>query len=130
MPFGDKTGPNGMGPRTGRGLGYCSRFNSPGFTKGTPRGGRGFGRGFGRGRGPGFGRGYRNRYYPRGPRFYSASEDYPTQKTQSQQTRPQLTKEEEVRALKDEERAIESEIEELKSGLEEIKERIKDLESE
>ncbi|NPA39927.1 MAG: DUF5320 domain-containing protein, partial [Thermodesulfobacteria bacterium] len=24
MPWGDRTGPLGMGPRTGRGLGYCS----------------------------------------------------------------------------------------------------------
>ena len=49
MPFGDGTGPNGLGPRTGRGLGYCVGYNSPGFTRGTPRGRAGFGRGFGRG---------------------------------------------------------------------------------
>lgn len=42
MPGGDRTGPTGMGPMTGRGLGYCS-----GFT--------GFGR-FARGRERGFGR--------------------------------------------------------------------------
>jgi len=46
MPWGDRTGPLGMGPRTGRGLGFCSGFNSPGFTKGP---GWGFGRGWGRG---------------------------------------------------------------------------------
>lgn len=54
MPRGDKTGPDGNGPRTGRGLGYCSGYDSPGFTKGVPRGGAGYGRGFGRG----YGRGY------------------------------------------------------------------------
>ncbi len=53
MPWGDRTGPLGMGPRTGRGLGYCGGFNSPGFTKGPGWGrGRGWrwrfwGRGFG-----------------------------------------------------------------------------------
>ena len=63
MPWGDRTGPLGLGPRTGRGLGFCSGFNSPGFTKGPGWGfgkgwGRGFGRGWGRGRrGFGFGRG-------------------------------------------------------------------------
>jgi len=58
MPWGDGTGPMGMGPRTGRGLGYCSGFNSPGFVKGPGWGfGRGFGWGWGRGRGFGWGRG-------------------------------------------------------------------------
>ncbi len=40
MPLGDGTGPNGMGPRTGRGLGYCNGYNSPRYLKGY---GRGFG---------------------------------------------------------------------------------------
>lgn len=31
MPRGDKTGPTGKGPMTGRGLGYCSGSNMPGF---------------------------------------------------------------------------------------------------
>ena len=31
MPGGDRTGPLGLGPRTGRGLGYCSGYNRPGF---------------------------------------------------------------------------------------------------
>ncbi len=51
MPFGDGSGPGGMGPRTGRGFGYCSDFPHPGFAVG-----RGFGRGMGRGPGRGFGR--------------------------------------------------------------------------
>ncbi|MFB6217257.1 MAG: DUF5320 domain-containing protein, partial [Candidatus Aenigmatarchaeota archaeon] len=50
MPFGDRTGPRGEGPKTGRGFGYCSCFETPGYSKGMPRGGgRGFGRGLGRG---------------------------------------------------------------------------------
>lgn len=57
MPSGDRTGPEGTGPRTGRGLGYCNGNNSPGYTRGIPRGGGGFGRGYGRGLGRGFGRG-------------------------------------------------------------------------
>ncbi|HDI03093.1 MAG TPA: hypothetical protein ENF67_00955 [Candidatus Pacearchaeota archaeon] len=31
MPFGDGTGPLGLGPGTGRGLGYCRGFGVPGF---------------------------------------------------------------------------------------------------
>ncbi|MGB9822416.1 MULTISPECIES: DUF5320 domain-containing protein [Thermodesulfovibrio] len=45
MPWGDRTGPLGAGPRTGRGLGYCSGFATPGYMNPAP------GRGLGRGRG-------------------------------------------------------------------------------
>jgi hypothetical protein len=63
MPAGNRTGPWGLGPRTGRGLGYCSGYRAPGFVfpgagLGFGRGlgmGSGFGRGMGRGRGRGFG---------------------------------------------------------------------------
>ncbi|HEX9902957.1 MAG TPA: DUF5320 domain-containing protein [Acidobacteriota bacterium] len=60
MPRGDQTGPWGLGPRTGRGLGLCSGFRAPGFMYPGPGlgMGRGFGRGFGRGMGLGRGRGF------------------------------------------------------------------------
>ena len=61
MPFGDGTGPRGLGPMTGRGAGYCAGFGMPGFTNPVPGGGyglgRGWGRGLGRGRGLGVGMG-------------------------------------------------------------------------
>ena len=75
MPFGDKKGPDGRGPKTGRGLGDCGGYETPGSTKDFNRqfAGRGFGGGGrggfggggrgsgGRGRGgPGFG-GHRGR---------------------------------------------------------------------
>ena len=53
MPGGDRTGPAGYGPMTGRGFGYCAGSPTPGFTRGW---GRGFG--WGRGRGRGWGRGW------------------------------------------------------------------------
>lgn len=58
MPFGDRTGPRGQGPRTGRGAGFCSGFAAPGFLN--------------RGAGPGFfgwgggGRGWRNWFHATG----------------------------------------------------------------
>ncbi|MCK4311107.1 MAG: DUF5320 family protein [Candidatus Cloacimonetes bacterium] len=70
MPRGDRTGPGGMGPMTGRAAGYCAGYDVPGFA--NPVGGRGgfgrgmgYGYGFGRGygRGFGFGRGYGIGYY-------------------------------------------------------------------
>jgi len=56
MPRGDRTGPRGMGSRTGRGLGFCSGYGQPGYMSSAPTAGFGGGRGFGRG-GQGFGNG-------------------------------------------------------------------------
>ncbi|MFW6055865.1 MAG: DUF5320 domain-containing protein [Chloroflexota bacterium] len=74
MPWGDGTGPAGMGPMTGRGVGYCSGYGAPGFY--SAPGGRGWWREFrgatpgpygpyaGYGAAPwyGFGRGGRRRF--------------------------------------------------------------------
>ena len=58
MPYGDHKGPLGQGPKTGRGLGYCSGNDRPGAEVDTARGlGRGLGKGMGRGRGAGRGMG-------------------------------------------------------------------------
>jgi len=72
MPAGDRTGPSGMGPMTGRGAGYCGGYDAPGYASPVP--GRGFGMGWGRGWGGGWGRGggrgggwgWRNMYYATG----------------------------------------------------------------
>lgn len=58
MPGGDRTGPMGFGPMTGRGLGYCAGYAMPGYA--NPAGA--WGSGFGRGRG----RGWRFRYWATG----------------------------------------------------------------
>lgn len=62
MPGGDRTGPQGMGPMTGRAAGYCAGYDSPAYAN------PGFGRGYriGRGYGGGGGRGRRNMYYATG----------------------------------------------------------------
>ncbi|MBN2184909.1 MAG: DUF5320 domain-containing protein [Candidatus Krumholzibacteriota bacterium] len=56
MPGGDRRGPGGEGPMTGRGLGYCSGNSLPGSAA------DGFGRGMGMRRGAGFGGGRMNRF--------------------------------------------------------------------
>ena len=62
MPRGDRTGPAGMGPMTGRGAGFCEGNGTAGYMNnaGTYGGGRGLGggRGFGGGLGRGPGRGF------------------------------------------------------------------------
>ncbi|MCD6177011.1 MAG: DUF5320 domain-containing protein [Candidatus Cloacimonetes bacterium] len=57
MPRGDRTGPNGNGPMTGRGMGYCAGNDRPGYYENDQNYGRGFGGGFRRGGGRGFGGG-------------------------------------------------------------------------
>ena len=69
MPRGDRTGPAGEGPKTGRGMGYCTGNEHPGYMNIHPNWYGGYGRrfrggfGFGRGAGVGFRHGYGN-YYP------------------------------------------------------------------
>ena len=68
MPRGDKTGPRGDGPMTGRGAGFCGGAGYPGHAN------RGIGIGSGRwkaralrfGRGGAGGCGYRHRYFETG----------------------------------------------------------------
>jgi hypothetical protein len=55
MPTGDRTGPLGLGPRSGHGAGYCGGAAAPGF----------FTRASGPGFGFGAGRGWRHRYWAR-----------------------------------------------------------------
>jgi hypothetical protein len=67
MARGDRTGPLGEGPRTGRGMGYCTGNEHPGYLNRNPNWGMGLGRGLRGGGGyrAGFGpgRGY-GQYYP------------------------------------------------------------------
>ncbi len=72
MPSGDRTGPVGQGPMTGRSSGFCSGYDTPGFAKGFGGGmGRGFRFGRGRGRGSGWGRNFRAGFAGLFPGFLS-----------------------------------------------------------
>ena len=62
MPGGDRTGPLGMGPMTGRAAGYCAGFQMPGFVNPMARWVYGFGTRGGRGGG----RGHRHWFYATG----------------------------------------------------------------
>jgi len=101
MPRGDRRGPDGMGPMTGRAMGFCNGFNSPGFTRGGGVG-RGFGRGFGRGRGMGMG-------YGRGRGFGGIA--YYDEPNCSQQSDPSLATPE---SIKEEISSVENYLKELK----------------
>jgi len=79
MPRGDRTGPAGMGPQTGRGMGLCSGYATPGYMNPAPGfgGGMGWGRGGGFGRGRGMGRGLRMGWanYAYGPAYPANPQD-------------------------------------------------------
>ena len=134
MPGGDRSGPAGEGPKTGRAAGYCSGYDAPGYMNPIP--GRGFGRGFGwgggfrgagrggvpwgggrgrawgGGRGPGWGGGF-------GPargygRFGSAPPWYP------EPYAAPITKEQEIEELK-------AQAAYFKDALEEIEKRVNEL---
>ncbi len=117
MPFGNGQGPAGQGPRTGRGLGYCSGYSSPGYTKSGFSGYSGWGRSLGW-FGRGGGRGWRNWYYATGlPGWQRAGRGYYPQT--SQQERDVLEQEknmisEEVKALEQQMKDVEKRIKELK----------------
>jgi hypothetical protein len=123
MPGGDRTGPAGMGPMTGRAAGFCAGYGVPGYM--NPVGGRGYG---GWGRGGGWGR--RNWFYATGlpgwaragygvPAWGGAVNPY----TYSGAPRvPGLTAQQELDALK-------GQAEYLEDSLEGIKKRMEELES-
>ena len=122
MPGGDRTGPAGMGPMTGRAAGYCAGYQTPGYA--NPVAGRGYGFG-GRGRG-GWGR--RNGFYATGlfgwQRFGAANPFVGNVPRGSGAFTgvPEITKEQELVYLKDQAQY-------LTGALDDIKKRIADLEA-
>ncbi len=120
MPGGDRTGPAGMGPMTGRAAGYCAGFSVPGYM--NPSGGRyaGVGRAFGGGFGRG--RGYRNWYYATGlpgwARYnmgYSAwggAVGYPFA--------PDLEPDQEKEMLKSQSEVLQKQLDEIKARMDEL----------
>ena len=100
MPRGDRTGPAGAGPMTGRAAGFCAGFNRPGFQN-MPGMGGGFGGGRGRAMRSGFG--FWNRPWP--------------------QVAPQAP------AACDEKESLKNEAAYLKSQLESIQQRLEEIDN-
>jgi hypothetical protein len=107
MPRGDKTGPNGLGPMTGRAAGYCAGYSIPGYANPTIGYGRGMARRLRRGAGRGFGR--------RGL--------FPVSRPIVQTASPK----QEIAALEDYQKQLEEEKNQIKKEEENIKSRIEEL---
>jgi len=123
VPRGDRTGPWGAGPMTGRAAGYCAGYSVPGFM--NPIGG--YGRGWGRGRGRGFGRGW-GRGFGRGWYVYPppavGQPAYP--QAYPPVAQPQSPKQE-VAALENYQKALEAEKADLEQEMGGVKARIEEL---
>ncbi len=105
MPGGDGTGPQGLGPRTGRAAGYCARYPGPGYMNPNPD--RFFGRGGGRG--------HRNLYYATGlTGWQRGAYSYPPPVVQT------IPKGQELAELTNEAEYLESELKGIKKRIQEI----------
>lgn len=109
MPGGDRTGPLGLGPRTGRAAGYCAGYNIPGYAN------PGYGRGFGRGGGQGFGRGFWGRGRGLG---WRGIDPYPT--PYYPETYPEPSREDEKAYLETILKSLEEEIKIIRERLQEL----------
>ena len=112
MPGGDRTGPSGHGPRTGRALGYCVGNDAPGYTN------PGYGPGLGRGRGRSFGRGFWGR--GRGFLWRDNRDPYYMPHQSNIDVTPQMRKDEEKTYLEDTIKSLEEEIKLIRDRLQEL----------
>jgi hypothetical protein len=128
MPWGDRTGPMGEGPMTGRRMGFCSGYSAPGYASrpypgrgGRFGGGYGYGRGHGAGPGGYGGRGFRHWYYATGipgwARGWAPPEGWPVAGAA-----PDV-------APTDEKSALRAQAEYLEAALKDIRERMSEIES-
>jgi hypothetical protein len=124
MPGGNRTGPRGAGPMTGRAAGYCAGYPVPGYTNPGRGYGRGFGRGWGRGYGRGWGRGFGRGWYAHPPPviFQPAYPQVYPPVTQQQSTQQEVASLENYqKELVAENADIEKEMKDIKVRIEELK---------
>ena len=121
MPGGDRTGPAGMGPMTGRGAGFCAKYPVSGFM--NTAWGRGGG-GWGWGRRGGGGGGWRHRHWhhatglPGWQRAWMAGPAYAP--PYGAPFTPMMTKEQELEALKNQAKYFEQALEHLRGQIREV----------
>lgn len=112
MPRGDRTGPWGAGPMTGRRAGYCAGYSLPGYMNPLPGFGPRWGHGYGLG-----GRGWRHCFYATGlPGWVRFGGAWPMPPYA-----PTVTREQELEWLK-------AHVENLQKALEQANARIAELE--
>lgn len=127
MPRGDRTGPAGMGPKSGRGAGYCAGHGMPGFASGIPGRGAGTNRyaGYAYGQeaggfpGPGRGgRGNRNRFYRTG--FFGPWRGLQACETPAGESPTAISREDKIQSLKDDLQGFTQAAERIRARLAEL----------
>ena len=108
MPGGDRTGPVGLGPMTGRGAGFCAGYATPGYMNAGPGMGRGFGGG---------GRGRRNRFWATGVPGWAVAQQAPVAAPVSQAAPVPV---DEVTVLRQEAAALRDRLEAITQRLESL----------
>lgn len=122
MPGGDRTGPAGLGTRTGRGAGFCAGYPVAGYMNPAPGRGGG-GRGWGRGGGGGWG--HRHGYLATGlPGWQRGFAPYPYPTPAAASFLPLATKEQELALLKNQAKSCEQALEDLRRRILELGEKL------
>ena len=114
MPGGDRTGPLGLGPMTGRAVGYCAGYPVPGFM--NPYVGRlhlrlGFG----------YGRGFRRAFWP----GYGYSLSYAPSVYGGGLYQPPIEPKQEIGMLNEDAKALKEQLEAINKRITELKEKEK-----
>jgi hypothetical protein len=118
MPFGDGTGPFGLGPMTGRATGYCAGYGTPGYM--NPCIGRGYG--FGRR----FGRGFERAFRWRNAAFYNYPSPYgAVPSVVDPYAVWNVSPEEEKNMLSEHTKIVETQLAEMKKRIEELEKEAK-----
>lgn len=119
MPGGDRTGPRGLGPMTGRGAGYCTGYAVPVYGNPGMRAGLWC-------RSGGGGRGWRNQYYATGLTGWQRAGGWQGQPYAPGPAAgaygPIVSREQQLEALK-------NQAEYMQATLEDIRKQIADMES-
>lgn len=105
MPRGDRSGPAGLGPKTGRGTGFCTGNNQPGFASN-----------FG---GGGLRRGRRNRNFAAGNPRRATQMPYDSPNVPVEPLQ-QISTEQEIEMLKTESKNLQSSLKNIKKRLTEL----------
>ena len=124
MPRGDGTGPQGMGPMTGRAAGYCAGYVNPGYANSYGRRFAGAARGMPGGAGRG--RGHRNQYYATGlPGWTGYRAGMPVEGGMAPYPNasyePEIEPGQEVEMLKEEQNILKQQLVDIEKRMSEIK---------
>ena len=115
MPGGDRTGPMGQGPMTGRAAGYCTGSTGPGFMTPSPGWGS-----EGASRGYGGSRGWRRRCYTKVPGWPRSAREFGYFGPRGAPHVPSVSREQEVELLREQTKYFSDALGEISRRIDEL----------